>query len=127
MENDFTLDSDSSTTPPSASFLRGRKENLQTHKSADEERDDPNPGRQPEDEELHKKTVIIILSKDLSNDQVPLLSKGLSFVSTSDIKPFGLVVDLSKCISDTSADPVRNCSFSVLMCLTHPSTFSVSC
>lgn len=49
------------------------------------------------DSELLKETVINISEKELSNDQIGVLSKGLSFVPTVGVNTFGLKVDLFKC------------------------------
>lgn len=45
------------------------------------------------DLELLKETVINISEKELSVDQIEVLSKGLSFVSTIGVNAFGLKVD----------------------------------
>lgn len=49
------------------------------------------------DSQLLKETVINISEKELSVDQIGVLSKGLSFVPTSGVNAFGLKVDLFKC------------------------------
>lgn len=49
------------------------------------------------DSELLKETVINISAKELSDDQIGVLYKGLSFVPTSGINSFGLKVELFKC------------------------------
>lgn len=45
-----------------------------------------------------KDTGIYISSQELSNDQISLLSKGLSFVPSSGLNVFGLKVDVFKCV-----------------------------
>lgn len=49
------------------------------------------------DPQLLKETVINISQKELSDDQIGILSKGLSFVPTVGVNCFGLKVDLFKC------------------------------